>query len=85
MKPKSTNCKIVPLYSPQKKIRVRAVWRDWCAGFVFVLEEYTPPRKILFWKTKGYWSKRTEETRCKLRANDWCAHYRVEIEWENAA
>jgi hypothetical protein len=67
----------------QPVVRVRAAWRDWCAGHVFLLEEYVPPRRVLWWTTKGRWENRTMATQSIVHAEEWCKHYGVKIEWDN--
>jgi hypothetical protein len=59
------------------------VWRDWCAGRVFLLEEYRPPRRILWWTRPGEWVNCTIATQSILHAEEWCKHYGVPILWDD--
>lgn len=66
----------------QRRIRVRAEWRDHCAGVVYLLQEYHPPTWLRFLGAPSGWDTVTLFTTDVKRAQGWCAHYGVEIEYE---
>jgi hypothetical protein len=69
----------------QRRVRVRAEWRDCRAGVVYLLQKYIETPRILLmfpWVKRGEWETVTLFTDRIQKAKVWAEHYGLEIEYE---